>query len=536
MIKIVTGKKDIGKSYKYFWNYQDMDVSFCSEEILISDKSIYDYLTYENNIIIDMDVLNKIGIEDLGVSINTLSLDKQKFLGVYQVFLKQAKLYVLDEPTNNVDQHHFDLIWDLILNNSDKDIKIITEDSRLFDIAHIQNIDLMDINEYKLDINYLAKPLKTYKSNMSDKTIIDKFMQDYKIVLFPCMMIVLASLIIIILSLYYYDSFYHKVDMQSNIAYTSIINQDCDYNKFVDDKNSCSVDFVNLDEVINIAKDNEAEHLFIVNENTLEDVYEAGDTISINTYADMNDFEYVGSSNYCSSENIIKGRAPKSNQEFSSSLSYMLTNYGEATLGDIYDSKMLTGITNYDIVCNISSNVEGNWYIDLLDESQYKYFLDNTDTDKINDINYIGDIYYIGDRPRGFSNDMISSTSISTYSKLTINRYVIRQNMSSYIKILVSTLLPIMLIQMFNTRRGYTKLKQDGRNIIHLGYTTMRYDHVIHLLKNQMYKCSVIVYICTSILLILIFAHPFMIITHFISLIITILYINKMIKRLREMM
>lgn len=517
MIKLVTGKNGIGKTYNLFWDNQNKNVSFCSQQIYTLDVSVKEYLEYGHTSISSNinEELATIGINNLSTKLENLSGGQRQFIHVLSCLENDTDMYIFDEPTNNLDNENTEKIWNLFLKYSSKEIKIITHDPRLLSYGNI-NIDQINLNEIEEHtIECYKKPqtvVKQSKPVFNKSFIKNKLKKDQDMYFYPMTIVIIAFTIIMLLNNTFRNDIYEYINIPENIAYSSQANNNCEYNMFVTGQEQCEfqIKTQNIEEaylnIVEIAKKTDAEHLLISNGEYLEKVYksmENGNVIQINTYSQLDEVDYSTFSELCTSSNILEGAHAKDNTQFTAGSAYMIDKYSDAEIGKEYDGKTYVGINKNNVVCSVSDQAEKNWYIDLMDEKQFKEYMSYIASFKEESIvDLIDDITYIGSSPDAFVKEYIKLTDISTFSKKVNNNYLFKLNIRYYIVNICLVLLGVSLFQLWYSKYLKNAASQQYANTIHLGFKSMQFEQVLKIQQKAMISAFTLFYITGFIILI----------------------------------
>lgn len=105
------------------------------EAVLLGRLSCLSWRVSEEDLTMTLEVLEELGIDDLASRpLNELSGGQQQMVSIAQVLVRNPKMLLMDEPTNNLDLHHqldiFDLIGEISLE------KRLTTIMALHDLNH----------------------------------------------------------------------------------------------------------------------------------------------------------------------------------------------------------------------------------------------------------------------------------------------------------------------------------------------------------------------------------------------------------------
>lgn len=105
------------------------------EAVLLGRLSCLSWRVSDDDLAMTLEVLEELGIDDLASrSLNELSGGQQQMVSIAQVLVRNPKILLMDEPTNNLDLHHqldmFDLIRELSIE------KRLTTIMALHDLNH----------------------------------------------------------------------------------------------------------------------------------------------------------------------------------------------------------------------------------------------------------------------------------------------------------------------------------------------------------------------------------------------------------------
>ncbi len=181
---------------------------------------------------------------------------------------------------------------------------------------------------------------------------------------------IMCILFLYIIDLYVYNSTVKYEQLPKDTVVVDNQGYTCEYRQLVTGQNNCDLDqniSINNLKALASTSTQELEHLYIIDEKRIEDAY-----IQINNdeYPKLSAPEYIrnipalDNSYLCSNSHITSGNIINGDNQFTTSVNYMMETYGEYQIGSTYDEGTLVGISNNDVICT-SSKASNSEFIDL---------------------------------------------------------------------------------------------------------------------------------------------------------------------------